>query len=69
LAIPFAACAGATRRACLGPPSWSRYFKFDTGRWPALQDHWKRIAARPTVQASWKAEGLAQAGTATNQQP
>jgi len=39
--------------------SWAKPMEIDIGRWPALQAHWKRIAARPSVQAAWKAEGLA----------
>jgi len=38
--------------------SWGRSVQIDLGRWPVLQEYWKRIAARPTVQAAWQAEGL-----------
>jgi glutathione S-transferase len=38
--------------------SWSRSVQIDLARWPALQEYWKRIAARPSVQEAWRAEGL-----------
>jgi glutathione S-transferase len=38
--------------------SWGRPVNVDLARWPVLKDYWKRIAARPSVQAAWKAEGL-----------
>lgn len=38
--------------------SWGRSVDVDLGRWPALKEYRKRIAARPSVQAAVKAEGL-----------
>lgn len=38
--------------------SWGRFVEVDLGRWPVLKEYWKRIAARPTVQAALQAEGL-----------
>ncbi len=32
--------------------------KFDLGRWPAITEYHKRVAARPKVQETLKAEGL-----------
>jgi glutathione S-transferase len=39
--------------------NWSDYHKVDLGPWPALQQFRARVAARPGVQATLKAEGLA----------
>ncbi|MCW5572239.1 MAG: glutathione transferase GstA [Steroidobacteraceae bacterium] len=39
--------------------SWTAYHKVDLGPWPALRDFQARVAARPAVQATLKAEGLA----------
>jgi len=38
--------------------NWAPMVKFDLGRWPALLDYQKRIAARPKVQEALRAEGL-----------
>ena len=38
---------------------WAAPSKFDLGKWPALQEYQKRVAARPKVQEALKAEGLA----------
>jgi len=37
---------------------WANFFKLDMSKWPALTDYAGRIAARPAVQATMKAEGL-----------
>jgi glutathione S-transferase len=37
---------------------WANFFKLDMSKWPALKDYAGRIAARPAVQATMKAEGL-----------
>ncbi len=39
--------------------NWSQWTGIDLGRWPALKDYVARIAARPKVQETLKAEGLA----------
>jgi glutathione S-transferase len=39
--------------------NWSDYHKVDLSPWPALQQFRKRVAARPAVQATLEAEGLA----------
>ena len=39
--------------------NWSDLHKVDLAPWPALQQFRKRVAARPAVQATLKAEGLA----------
>lgn len=39
--------------------SWTRYTGMDLGKWPVLASYVERIAARPSVQAALKAEGLA----------
>lgn len=39
--------------------SWCGLLKVELGKWPKLQEYLGRIAARPTVQAALKAEGLA----------
>jgi glutathione S-transferase len=41
---------------------WADYVGLDLSLWPALKDYRDRIAARPSVQAALKAEGLATAG-------
>ncbi len=41
--------------------NWPRYVGIDIGRWPAIKDYWKRVGARPAVQAALKAEGLIKA--------
>ena len=38
--------------------NWCGLHKIDLGKWPALTDFLGRIAARPSVQAALKAEGL-----------
>jgi glutathione S-transferase len=38
--------------------NWSGMHKVDLGAWPALQQFQARVAARPAVQATLKAEGL-----------
>jgi glutathione S-transferase len=38
--------------------NWAPMVKFDLGRWPALTEYHKRVAARPKVQETLKAEGL-----------
>lgn len=38
--------------------SWAAYVKLDLTAWPVLQAYQGRIAARPAVQATLKAEGL-----------
>jgi len=38
--------------------NWAGYHKIDLGPWPALQQFQARVAARPAVQATLKAEGL-----------
>ncbi len=38
--------------------NWSGMHKIDLGRWPALQQFQARVAARPAVNATLKAEGL-----------
>ncbi|MGI9247140.1 MAG: glutathione binding-like protein, partial [Steroidobacteraceae bacterium] len=40
--------------------NWSGYHKVDLSPWPALQQFQARVAARPAVQATLKAEGLLQ---------
>ena len=37
---------------------WCKFIKFDLGTWPALQDYLGRVAARPAVTETMKAEGL-----------
>ena len=39
--------------------NWSDLHKVDLAPWPSLQQFRKRVAARPAVQATLKAEGLA----------
>lgn len=38
--------------------NWTKIHKVDLGRWPALTEFQARVAARPAVQATLKAEGL-----------
>jgi glutathione S-transferase len=38
--------------------NWCNLLKVDLGKWPALTEYLGRIAARPSVQAALKAEGL-----------
>lgn len=38
--------------------NWSDYHKVDVSSWPAIQAFRARVAARPAVQATLKAEGL-----------
>jgi glutathione S-transferase len=38
--------------------NWSGLHKVDLGPWPALQQFQQRVASRPAVQATLKAEGL-----------
>ena len=39
--------------------NWSAWTGIDLSKWPALQKYVARVAARPSVQAALKAEGLA----------
>jgi len=39
--------------------SWTKYVQIDLSPWPVLVDYQKRVAARPKVQETLKAEGLA----------
>jgi glutathione S-transferase len=39
--------------------NWADYHKVDLAPWPAIQQFRARVAARPAVQATLKAEGLA----------
>ncbi len=38
--------------------NWTHILKIDLGRWPKLKDYMARVAARPKVQETMKAEGL-----------
>lgn len=38
--------------------NWASWVAIDLSRWPSLAEYMKRIAARPTVLAALKAEGL-----------
>jgi glutathione S-transferase len=38
--------------------NWHHFLKFDIARWPALQRYQARVAARPNVQATLRAEHL-----------
>ncbi len=38
--------------------NWTNVHKIDLSPWPALKDYQARVAARPAVQATLKAEGL-----------
>lgn len=38
---------------------WTRLFKIELDKWPAIQQYLGRVAARPAVQETLKAEGLA----------
>ncbi len=38
--------------------NWTNTMKFDLGRWPAIKDYMARVAARPKVTETMKAEGL-----------
>ena len=38
--------------------TWAKAMKFDLDRWPALQDFFQRVAARPAVREAMQAEGL-----------
>jgi len=38
--------------------NWTNYLKIDLGKWPALRDYMVRVAARPAVKETMKAEGL-----------
>jgi len=38
--------------------NWGQFVKFDIGRWPNLKAFQERVAARPAVQQTLKAEGL-----------
>jgi glutathione S-transferase len=38
--------------------NWAPMVKFDLGKWPVLGEYQKRVAARPKVQETLKAEGL-----------
>jgi glutathione S-transferase len=37
---------------------WHQHAGLDLGKWPTLKDYHARVAARPAVQATMKAEGL-----------
>ena len=37
---------------------WTKLFKLDMSKWPALQRYVSRVATRPAVQQAMKAEGL-----------
>lgn len=37
---------------------WHQFADIDLGKWPVLKDYYARVAARPAVQATMKAEGL-----------
>jgi glutathione S-transferase len=39
--------------------NWTRFLKFDTSRWPAIESYLARVAERPKVHATLVAEGLA----------
>jgi glutathione S-transferase len=39
--------------------NWTHFLKVDTSKWPALQDSLRRVADRPNVHETMKAEGLA----------
>lgn len=38
--------------------NWTHFHKIDVSKWPKLKDYMARIAARPAVKESMKAEGL-----------
>jgi glutathione S-transferase len=38
--------------------NWSNFLKVDLGKWPKLKDYMARVAARPAVKDTMKAEGL-----------
>jgi len=38
--------------------NWGKHVGIDIAQWPVLPDYLARVAARPTVQAAMKAEGL-----------
>lgn len=38
--------------------NWTKFTGIDLAKWPSLQAHSARVAARPAVQAALKAEGL-----------
>jgi glutathione S-transferase len=40
--------------------NWTNFHKIDTAKWPNIQGFMKRMAARPKVQETLKAEGLVQ---------
>jgi glutathione S-transferase len=40
--------------------NWTNFVDIDLGQWPNVASFAKRVAARPTVEASMKAEGLLQ---------
>lgn len=39
--------------------NWTNFLKVDMSRWPKLQDYKSRVAARPAVKETLRAEGLA----------
>lgn len=39
--------------------SWGQYVGIDIAKWPAVKAYFDRVGARPSVQATLKAEGLA----------
>jgi glutathione S-transferase len=39
--------------------NWTKYFAIDLAKWPAIQSFMEQVAARPSAQATAKAEGLA----------
>ena len=38
--------------------NWTNMLKFDLGKWPVIKDYMARVAARPRVVETMKAEGL-----------
>jgi len=38
--------------------NWTNFVKFDLSKWPMLRSYLERVAARPAVQATLKAEGF-----------
>jgi glutathione S-transferase len=38
--------------------NWTHYHHIDIGKWPKIKDYLARVAARPKVQETMKAEGL-----------
>jgi glutathione S-transferase len=38
--------------------NWTNFVGIDLGKWPAVREHFSRVAARPRVQEAMAAEGL-----------